>query len=1154
MNIRKTIISATVAVTMAAMIAPSMAGALTIAELQAQINALMSQLTMLQGSTPTGSVPAACVGVTFTRNLTVGSTGSDVKCFQALMNSKGYVLASSGAGSPGMETMYFGPLTLAAVKKLQVAQGWAPANQVGPMTRALFNSWLTGVVTPGQPPVVTPTGAGLSVWLASNNPAAGTIVDGQALAPLTALTFTNGDNAPVKVTGLKLKRIGVSADSSLTNVYLFWGATRLTDGAAVSSTMVNFNNSSGLFTVPSMGSVTIWVLADVDGTSGETVGMQVVSMSDVVSNASSVKGTFPLTGNLMQLATGSLAGVEWNATTTPSTASVDPQEGYTVFQNSVIVTTRAVDMTRISFRKTGSALNTDLMNFKLYVDGVQVGTTQQLAADSLAQSYVTFDLSGAPKRLEAGTRVVKVLADIVGGSSATFTMHLWNVADVTVVDSQYMANVLSDLVSNTTFSKRSSGEQTINSGTLTVTKLTTSPSGNIVDASSNATLAKFELKAAGEKVKIETLYVSVIGSTAGISGLRNGMLLANGVQIGSTTTLYDPDDSSFDYTTFNLGSSLIVDPASPVILEVRADIYDTGTSDSTNSITTGSTLKVRIEGSSSHNNATGLTSATTVDVPSSDVDANTVTVKQGSMTLSKYTAYTNRNAVPPVTAFKLSHFTLSNDTVEAINLSDIEVNLNYVSGNANNLYVTYGPLTTSVKPTVSATNNWSINHSLPAGATIDVMVFADVNSSAVGVATSGVYITGTTASSATAVTAGTNDSSTTGQTITFTTGSFTTAIDGSTPLNQAIAGGQSVVAGKFKFTAANDSYTVKEVRFTIEGTDATSAVATSLTLKDGSTVLATIPYDGVNDYYNITGLSLMIPANTTKVLTAELNLATPYTDGTTITTGKAATITLSYVKVQNSQGTESEPTASRTANYTYVYKTVPTFTAIPVTGQGGALISGSQVDLYRFSVKADAKGDVALKQIKFAVDITDGGTGSTPTLDTFQFFRGATNLSSSVAIQDGDAETLEDTTSSLNESSATAVYVTFNTEEVIPAGQTYTYYLKARPQGFQGTTSDIDTVSTSVAQDTAPAGVSAGANATLFYLASPSQSETTVHVLKATVNGTTGTAANIIWSDMSAQIHGYVVDTVANGASADWWNGYLIDSFPLTSVGINVNN
>src|SRR3989338_7312753 len=65
--------------------------ALTSAELQTQIDALMAQLSTLQGQLPASTPsaaggPAACSGVTLSRNLTVGSSGTDVKCLQALLN------------------------------------------------------------------------------------------------------------------------------------------------------------------------------------------------------------------------------------------------------------------------------------------------------------------------------------------------------------------------------------------------------------------------------------------------------------------------------------------------------------------------------------------------------------------------------------------------------------------------------------------------------------------------------------------------------------------------------------------------------------------------------------------------------------------------------------------------------------------------------------------------------------------------------------------------------------------------------------------------------------------------------------------------------------------------------------------------------------
>src|SRR5581483_6020807 len=83
MNIRKTIITAAVALTTVAMIAPMGASAITAADLQAQINALMAQLQQLQG--PSSGTPVACIGVSFTRYIRVGMSGSDVKCLQAIL-------------------------------------------------------------------------------------------------------------------------------------------------------------------------------------------------------------------------------------------------------------------------------------------------------------------------------------------------------------------------------------------------------------------------------------------------------------------------------------------------------------------------------------------------------------------------------------------------------------------------------------------------------------------------------------------------------------------------------------------------------------------------------------------------------------------------------------------------------------------------------------------------------------------------------------------------------------------------------------------------------------------------------------------------------------------------------------------------------------
>ncbi len=95
--------------------------------------------------------PALCA---FTRGLTIGVTGEDVMCLQKYLNSEGFLVSPTGAGSPGNETMYFGPRTKKAVALWQAANGVAPtAGYFGKISRAKYST-----VTAKEPslPLVSP--------------------------------------------------------------------------------------------------------------------------------------------------------------------------------------------------------------------------------------------------------------------------------------------------------------------------------------------------------------------------------------------------------------------------------------------------------------------------------------------------------------------------------------------------------------------------------------------------------------------------------------------------------------------------------------------------------------------------------------------------------------------------------------------------------------------------------------------------------------------------------------------------------------------------------------------------------------------------------------------------------------------------------------
>ncbi|MBX4187377.1 MAG: hypothetical protein KW802_03965, partial [Candidatus Doudnabacteria bacterium] len=145
---------------------------------------------------------------------------------------------------------------------------------------------------PTPPPV---TGS-ISAMLASDNPATTTLISGgstaQGSADLAHFAFS-GSGA---ITTLTFERIGVSSNSTLSNVYLFNGATRITDAATVGS------DSKVTFAGLNIGvPVTLSVRADLaTSQSGQTVGVRLVSV-----NGSSTS----VSGNIHNIASATLATV-----------------------------------------------------------------------------------------------------------------------------------------------------------------------------------------------------------------------------------------------------------------------------------------------------------------------------------------------------------------------------------------------------------------------------------------------------------------------------------------------------------------------------------------------------------------------------------------------------------------------------------------------------------------------------------------------------------------------------------------------------------------------------------------------------------------------------------------------------------------------------
>ncbi len=1104
---------------------------------------------------------AACTAYTFgSGTYKYGSTSTYVKEIQQFLNANGFTVSTTGAGSMGAESTYFGTKTKAAVMAFQSAKALVADGYYGILSRAAMLAMQANNCTMG--------GGGsqsgpVTAMLSTDNPAAGTLVAGQATADLAHFTFSGTGT----VTNVTLQRVGVSSDTTPSNVYLFDGATRLTDAASVANGgMVTFNNAMGLFTVS--GSRTISIRSDIlAGTSGQTLGMKLISF---MTTASTTAVTANLSGNIHTIATATLATVT-HTSVTPSGATINPAAAITLWQDTLSISTRDVWMKRISLRNIGSAPSTSFANFKLYVNGVQVATSAGMTADG----YVTFDMTASPVLLVSGSRVVRVDADVISGASRTVQLSLRQAADVDFVDSSFGVNIVPTSTPWTATTASTISGTT--GGTLTIEKDITSPSTNATLGGNDVVLGIFKVTAYGEPIKIETLKAGQTftdgGTVNAAATLRNGRVLIGGVQYGSTATLIDAATGTSFTTNYT------VYPGTPVLVEVRADIYD---NDGTGTLDSSDTILAKIVAGSS--NAQRIDSLGSFSAPSTSVSANTLSIASASATLTKNGTYANQTTTLPATNFKIGSWNLTGSSVEDILLTtlswdvDESTGTEFDEGDITNIYPVVknsaGAIVAQPSPLSTASTgadlNYSINYTLPKSSTLTIELYANLaddgldmvagvsgGSNAIDATDAfqtDLTVTGTALISGSSVNASSGDIA--GQAVAYGASTITATVAAASPVTGIVYDNQTITSGVFQFAAVTSGFNVTDVTLTLPAGGAT--VAQSVMLYDGANLIATAA--GGTTTVTFTGLTWNVPANTQKDLTVKLQLGTIGLGAGTSKSSLLTTLT-SFTSVSTSTGVsdvsandagqseENNPAAADLISYA----SVPTVSQASVST---SLINAIENDMYSFTVNPNG-GNMSIKQLKLTIVVNDNvGTNDTLTVGSFKLFRGSTDITSLVDIHNTAGATIE-STNSLAEGTSTAI-VTWATDEQISASTTYT--LKATPAGFS-TAADDDYINVTLAYDSS---AQTTANTYLLDLDSTT-AQTTVGLQNLAGNAADGTIAatvttgpNFVWSDMSSIPHTTTVVDDADAAqdaptsSADWFNGFLVQSMPL--AGMTKNN
>ncbi len=1004
----------------ALMIAP--ANAATSADLQAQIQALLAQVQQLQsqlatsGGTTTGAASVSC---TFTRNLTVGSTGADVKCLQEYLNASGYTVAASGAGSVGHETTYFGPATKAALAKWQAANGVTPAaGYFGPLSRAEYVKLSTTTTTT---PTTVPTGTGLTVSLGSTNPASGNVAINAMNTPLMVLNFVAGSQAET-VNTLTLTRQGFSQDTDLQTVYLYQGANRLAQNTGINNGAITFSNTSGgLFTVPAGQTVSITVSADITNataSASHVLQLALASATNVgLASTDTVNGTFPITGNsftlvsLTNLATLNVTNLTNNLNTTVNAG----QTNYLAGQFSLQAANDPIKVNSIRLTNIGSIQAGYLQNIKLMNGSTQLGSTV-----ALNNNVATFDLSSNPLLLASGQSVtLSVYADVTGGVGRTFQLSIQQASDISAVDSMYNVGIGASPLNPAAF-PYNFYNVSVNQGGLVMSLDSTSPSTNVVAGNTNQVLAKFDILASGDSIKFTSMRFTPSGYTGGtINNLR--VTDQNGVQIGTTQS------TAAASTAINFSNLNYIIPANTTnVLTVYGDLP---------SAVTGN---VQITLNDSGTTAQSYT--TFVSVSPTHVAGYSLTVLASNTNLTASTNYGfgSPTVVANTNVAQVASFNLTAGQVNNINLSGITLNVTAPSAVAtwltNMIVKVNGTQFGSAQPTIANGSSYTFTGApvtINANGTAEVDVYANVSNSATATSTSVVTLSSVSASTASgnSVTIGSTPA---GQLVTFSTGgTITAAVDGTTAQAQYVGMGVTALPlAAFRFsTGSTGGSTLTQVIFQDATSSATSTANTAKSdfinyrLMNGTTQLATaVEASNSTLTFNVTQA---IPVSNYAVLTVVADANNyPYA-----TSSDTHAIQLTGFTYNNPAGTTAVTVAyssTSTGNTFTTYRTTldvtqgPTFTA-PVSISAG---SGSTVA--QFSFTAGSGYDAFVKTVTVSGSGNLIQTSSTLTLALY----GSNNPNLLLA------------TSSASGTSAMTFTISPSSGWDVAPGQTYTLIVK----------------------------------------------------------------------------------------------------------------
>jgi len=494
----------------------------------------------------------------FSKNLQLRDAGPDVRLLQQYLNAQGFLVAQSGPGSAGSETLTFGLRTYRALVSYQEVHNLPATGFFGPLTRAT----VTAISSAGSTPSNTSTNpSGSSQQSGSSNAQSLAPTSSQQTIPLSppsvSLTFGGGgeggggggssnsvtsipDTTPPVVTSIS------SGTPGQTSTTITW----TTDENA--NSQVNYGTTSAYGATTTLNSA----LASshsvvVSGLTATTTYHYRVRSSDA-------------SGNLSVSSDQTFTTASMPDTTPPSVSLTVPSTGSTVSGSSVTLTATAFDnvaVANVQFKvdtaNIGPAITSSPYTTSWNSTGVSDGShTLYAVAEDTSGNYATSSISVT---VDNTPPVISAIASSTAQTTATVT---WTTNEAATSQVVYGAT--------SAYGSATSSASLITSHSIGVTGLTASTLYHYAVVSTDG---QGNTATSSDQTFSTTALSFVLDFTQG--SLPAGVTAsggANTTRVNASGNIVAATAPRFDYTWAGASRGLLVEPSRQNVLTHSEDL------------------------------------------------------------------------------------------------------------------------------------------------------------------------------------------------------------------------------------------------------------------------------------------------------------------------------------------------------------------------------------------------------------------------------------------------------------------------------------------------------------------------------------------------------------------------------------------------------